>query len=244
MKLLEDFKQRREVHAENVLTLGCSDRRIDGWIRKDGVHGTKSNHDRWFVLEKDGLLHYCDDGQSNSIRGTIWLNGSTFHKEDALLMATLHTRFSLTVKKSCLEVHRERVYKLSFHSTHDLKDWTVAFTEQIQACKDVTIIQKEGYLEKRGHVNPDWTRRYFILVGPLLLYLKDEAATETLGFLHVSKMIRVDKVESEDGSYDAARPHSFRIQHAARDLVCSTLSSALMDEWIQALRDAMRIRAK
>lgn len=142
MKLLDDIKSRKTSHADNTnLIGGPGDRIIDGWIQKEGATTLSRAKDRWFILEK-GLLHYTEDKQCLNTLGTIYLWHCIFQKEDSLLSATLRTSLSLTVKNACIELHRDRSYRLLFHSTHDLKDWTRAIDEQISLNKDIPVIRK------------------------------------------------------------------------------------------------------
>jgi hypothetical protein len=222
------------------LTLGPpGDRIIDGVIEKEGAHA-KTNRDRWFVLERTGLLHYTEGKDVSHCLGTIFLNGCALHKEDILLEAKLQTAFSLTSKKGVMELHRGRTYRLRFKSTHDMRDWEKALAEQIELYKTRTVMFKEGYLEKRGHVNTDWARRFFIALGPLVLYFKDENSRESQGFLLLKAIIRVDQLDSHDTLRDRTRPYSFRIQHASRDIVCSAPTQTMMDDWISVLRGASK----
>jgi hypothetical protein len=189
MKLLAAFNSKKEVHEENLIVVAVDERERSqcfGLIAKRGKHAS-SLKDRWFVLMDDGVLHYFEDSASTLALGTIFLqDGAVFTKETGLLHASLTARLSLTAKKASLEVHRDRTYHLEFKSTHDLKDWTRALTATIAKYAEVPVVRMEGYLDKRGHLNVEWTRRWFQCCGPLLLYRKDINSKETLGFMLLS----------------------------------------------------------
>ncbi|KAJ8973687.1 hypothetical protein NQ317_013392 [Molorchus minor] len=92
-----------------------------------------------------------------------------------------------------------------------------------------TPVDKEGYLNKRGEVNKNFQRRYFILKGNLLFYFDKKGDKEPVGVI----ILEGCSIVSEDDEQ-----FSFKIEfHGAnnRSYVLGAESQESMEQWMKAL---------
>ncbi|GJQ81886.1 hypothetical protein Trydic_g9910 [Trypoxylus dichotomus] len=93
-----------------------------------------------------------------------------------------------------------------------------------------TPIDKEGYLNKRGEVNKNFQRRYFVLKGNLLFYFDRKTDKEPVGVI-ILEGCTIELAEDEE-------QFCFKIEfHGAnnRSYVLGADSQESMEQWMKAL---------
>ncbi|CAG9773768.1 unnamed protein product [Ceutorhynchus assimilis] len=93
-----------------------------------------------------------------------------------------------------------------------------------------TPVDKEGFLNKRGEVNKNFQRRYFVLKGNLLFYFDKKGDKEPLGVI-ILEGCTIELAEEED-------QFCFKILfHGAnnRIYVLGAESQETMEQWMKAL---------
>lgn len=93
-----------------------------------------------------------------------------------------------------------------------------------------TPVDKEGYLNKRGEVNKNFQRRYFILKGNLLFYFDKKGDKEPVGVI-VLEGCTIELAEDDE-------QYTFKIEfHGAnnRSYVLGAESQEAMEQWMKAL---------
>ncbi|CAH1178916.1 unnamed protein product [Phaedon cochleariae] len=93
-----------------------------------------------------------------------------------------------------------------------------------------TPVDKEGYLNKRGEVNKNFQRRYFILKGNLLFYFDKKGEREPVGVI-ILEGCSIELAEDEE-------QFSFKIEFHGinnRSYVLGAESQESMEQWMKAL---------
>lgn len=93
-----------------------------------------------------------------------------------------------------------------------------------------TPVDKEGYLTKRGEVNKNFQKRYFILKGNLLFYFDKKGDKEPVGLI-ILEGCTIELAEDEE-------QFSFKIEfHGTnnRSYVLGADSQESMEQWMKAL---------
>uniref|UniRef100_A0A2P2HZT9 PH domain-containing protein DDB_G0275795-like isoform X1 n=1 Tax=Hirondellea gigas TaxID=1518452 RepID=A0A2P2HZT9_9CRUS len=91
-----------------------------------------------------------------------------------------------------------------------------------------TVVQREGYLLKRGEVNRAFQKRWFVLKGNLLFYFERRGDREPLGVI-IMEGCTIELTECEE------QVCSFRIIFPGRDYVLAADNQELLEEWMKAL---------
>ncbi len=203
-----------------------------GWLLKRGKRATSKHRERWFVL-LDACLWYFDDEVTADALGVLLLQKASFAlSSETLLHATVRAPFAVTANKTGLTVHRDRVYDIEFRATRDSHLWSSSLRERMRWLERAPVVVKTGWLEKRGQLNKGWARRFFVAFGPVAVYLKDDRATDSQGFLLMRSIARVEILRSDDALYDAKRPHAFVVDVPGRKFICSAPERAAMIDWV------------
>ncbi|XP_018318949.1 sesquipedalian-1-like [Agrilus planipennis] len=93
-----------------------------------------------------------------------------------------------------------------------------------------TPIDKEGYLSKRGEVNKNFQRRYFVLKGNLLFYFEKKGDREPIGVI-ILEGCTIELAEDDE-------QFSFKIEfHGTnnRSYILAAESQEAMEQWMKAL---------
>ncbi|XP_019870137.1 sesquipedalian-1 [Aethina tumida] len=93
-----------------------------------------------------------------------------------------------------------------------------------------TPVDKDGYLSKRGEVNKNFQRRYFVLKGNLLFYFEKKGDKEPLGVI-ILEGCTIELAEDEE-------QFSFKIDfHGTnnRSYILAAESQESMEQWMKAL---------
>ncbi|XP_060523416.1 sesquipedalian-1 isoform X2 [Cylas formicarius] len=93
-----------------------------------------------------------------------------------------------------------------------------------------TPVDKEGYLNKRGEVNKNFQKRYFILKGNLLFYFEKKGDKEPLGVI-ILEGCTIELCEDEE-------QFCFKIEfHGTnnRSYILGAESQESMEQWMKAL---------
>ncbi|XP_023022677.1 sesquipedalian-1-like [Leptinotarsa decemlineata] len=93
-----------------------------------------------------------------------------------------------------------------------------------------TPVDKEGYLNKRGEVNKNFQRRYFLLKGNLLFYFDKKGDREPVGVI-ILEGCSIELAEDDE-------QFSFKIEFHGinnRSYVLGAESQESMEQWMKAL---------
>mmetsp|Transcript_3035 Transcript_3035/g.4115 ORF Transcript_3035/g.4115 Transcript_3035/m.4115 type:complete len:138 (-) Transcript_3035:1-414(-) len=93
---------------------------------------------------------------------------------------------------------------------------------------------KSGYLNKRGQLNPDWKRRYFMLDNQHLYYFKTDKDEKFIGVIQLL-FSSIRKMALDDPDNPDASPNCWKIITPTRVFYLQADSAQLIEEWMQAI---------
>eukprot|EP00731_Ephydatia_muelleri_P011008 Em0005g1594a len=106
-----------------------------------------------------------------------------------------------------------------------------------QGCKRAssTLILKEGFLYKKGHIIKIWSRKYFVLTRESLNYFKRESEMrEPMGRVFLS-----DVTDITTEGLDTKRSFVFAVHTKRRCTLLQGSNVEDMENWVRAIREAL-----
>lgn len=104
-------------------------------------------------------------------------------------------------------------------------------------------LERGGYLTKRGHRIKNWKRRWFVLHSNTLEYYKSPKNSSPCGVIPLDDIVAIQQLDNDTLS-DVNIPNSFVIYTNWNDYVCYADNESEMEEWIDALTMATKIKEK
>ena len=173
------------------------------------------------------MLYYFKNGESSYPLGAVFLNGADLEASDSMTLR-LKAQVSLTCTDTYMEMNRDRVFQLTCKSTMSFAEWQRDLSREIESVAEQKVITRSGWLEKRGHVNTDWSKRWFVCVADrLLLYFPSEKDNRASGMLSLERVCSAQDISESD------RQHPFMLMAGDRELICNAASSALQIAWLE-----------
>ena len=138
-----------------------------GWLHKKGGNNHQWQR-RWTVFSR-GELKYFLNPEEERAQGTISL------------------RDMLSINEASDDSHKQpnafyvatpgRMYTFAADTPTAQKEWIRALQQSVETFAQHKVITKCGYLDKKGHVNPAFKKRWFVLRDNELLYSNTPTST-------------------------------------------------------------------
>lgn len=189
---------------------------------------------RWFVLEGNTIAYYKDPKAGKPL-GVIPLDGC-FLENDA------------SKEHAIRVVHPERrIFYLAPLTAESLKEWVDALEGINVKLQGKNLLQENvmtsqhlraGYLNKRGHIQKNWKRRYFVLRFNIIFYFSSKEDSiegkEPVGAIDLfhARASAIADAQSE-------KPYSFQVFHPHRQTYLFHAGNQVEREtWIMAINNA------
>lgn len=189
---------------------------MEGWLEKQG-HVMKGWKRRYFVLKTSRLIYYTDEPSNpNATRqGVIQLAGSTLYS-----LPEPHSFVVQTIEKGV-----NKAYPMRAANDASRECW-------VELCRlHGSDAVQTGWLTKRGHIVPNWKRRWFVLEPPSKLHYFSSPSGEFKGTI----VLAGARIEATPN-----RPREFTIHTLAgsdKNFECSAETTSERDAWVRHCRN-------
>ena len=95
------------------------------------------------------------------------------------------------------------------------------------------LVVKEGWMQKKGGILKNWSRRYFILNKQSLVYFRQEQ-DNPLGRIFLSDIVRIEKEGIE-----SKRDFVFLLHTKKRGICLQASSDADKEDWVRVIQETM-----
>lgn len=208
-----------------------------GYLYKQGgSHNNKGWRRRFFVFEEECLRYFKSEADRKPA-GQIFVREMTsVYETDEDVERDQRYRY-------CFEIATctPRDYILCAETDADMQSWIATLLAAIKLRGTVATVEgflknptKTGYLTKRGGTFTSWRRRYFVLKGKMLYYVRSCEDTAILGVIN---MRRVTSIVAGDGTQGADARLILQLVTDARTYFLKADSPEDAQAWLAVLRN-------